>query len=368
MTALRQGRHLKRASWELVGCLLLLQILFLLHPSGAVKYVPCEVTKHVENRELHVATCDSRDGWKEFMALKVWNITGEALRKQGVKMENACKGLNWGAHGFLTKPLSYLNYIKRILSQSPHPHLVNVILMDSDTFWAVDDVNTIWNKFDCARGKKDVVLSTEMSCWVGRFCTAEDLQRWYSNVQDTPSFSPFANSGVVIGSAVKIQKMLEHVIAHNKSYYIKYKKFKFDDQYAIADYAISVAPQDIALDYHQQLLASFSINAPTDPYEDGWPFVCKFRNGTVCTSCVVWTKKMSRVGHFHMMEDRCLLRRKLWDDMPLKEEMETLAVDPIIWHGNGEGKGMYMHYGHSAFLCYLKNHNMTQEDHSNTFG
>ena len=48
--------------------------------------------------------------------------------------------------------------------------------------------------------------------------------------------------------------MLEYVVAHNKSYYITYtKKHKFDDQYAIADYAIKIAPHEVALDYHQQV-------------------------------------------------------------------------------------------------------------------
>jgi hypothetical protein len=346
---------------------LLLIICSLCIVSGA-KFVPCIKSSGAENRELYVATCDSRTGWKEFQALKVWNVTGVTLRQQGVHMENVCKGQNWGAHGYLTKPLLYLGFIKRLLSESKNPSLVNVVLMDSDTFWAVDKVGTIWDKFDCARGGKDVVLSTEMSCWVGRYCTKEDLHRWYSNAHLTPSYSPFANSGVVIGSASKIQKMLEHVITHNKSYYIKYFKLKFDDQYAIADYAINVAPQDVALDYHQQLLASFSINAPAEPHEDGWPFVCKLRNGTVCTSCVVWTKYMSRMGHFKMDENRCLLRRHLWPGMKLEEEMETLATDPIIWHGNGEGKGMYRQYGHSAWLCYLRTSNMTEEQYLNTFG
>ena len=51
--------------------------------------------------------------------------------------------------------------------------------MDSDTFWSANDMHTIWDKFDCSRGNKEVVLSTEMSCWVGRYCTLEDLHRWY---------------------------------------------------------------------------------------------------------------------------------------------------------------------------------------------
>jgi len=44
------------------------------------------------DRILHVAVCDTRSGWKEFQALKIWNVTGAALRDQGVRMSNVCKG------------------------------------------------------------------------------------------------------------------------------------------------------------------------------------------------------------------------------------------------------------------------------------
>jgi len=73
------------------------------------------------------------------------------------------------------------------------------------------------------------------------------------------------------------------VIAHNESYHITYFKKKFDDQYAYTDYAYVVKGlQEVAVDYHQQLLASFSIHAPGDPYEDGWPFSCRW----VSLACV----------------------------------------------------------------------------------
>lgn len=46
-----------------------------------------------QNRKLYVAVCDTRSGWKEFQALKVWNVTGEILRrKDGIHMKNVCKG------------------------------------------------------------------------------------------------------------------------------------------------------------------------------------------------------------------------------------------------------------------------------------
>jgi hypothetical protein len=339
--------------------------------SNGVDYKACPTSTAPETRELYVATCDTRAGWKEFMAMRSWNVTGEPLRQQGLPMINVCKGKNWGEHGFLTKPLLYLDYIRSLPAKSSKGGEVHVILMDSDTFWSVRDISSIWAKFDCARGTKDVLLSTEMSCWVGRYCDENDMKRWYSNLEATPSYSPFANSGAIIGLASKVQKMLEYVVAHNTSYLTVYKPKKgpkFDDQYAIADYAISVAPEDVMLDYHQALLASFSLHAPAEPYEDGWPFACKWHPyGNASMSCVIWTGLLAKHGFFRMSDD-CILGRHHWSTMPLETPLKSLAPDPILWHGNGVGKRQWMDYGHRAFMCQLDKRGMTETDWQNTFG
>jgi hypothetical protein len=334
---------------------------------NSVKYQPCTPKPHQENRRLYVATCDTRSGWKEFMALKVWNTSSYVLQKKGLNMRNVCTGKNWGRHGYLTKPLIYLDFVSKLSGTSTAKSPAYVILMDSDTFWSVDDISKIWNKFDCARGQKEVVLSTEMSCWVGRYCTKEDLQRWYSRPQDTPSYSPFANSGIIMGRVDKVQKMLSYVVTHNKSYYIKYTKLKFDDQYAIADYSINVAPEDVALDYHQQVSATFSIHTPNNPPDEpGWPFVCKNKTGLLDTSCPNWTMKVMRMGHFRVNKTNCLLGRHTNAHMWAREELETLAPDPLIWHGNGAGKRLYGQYGHETFKCNIAQRNMTEDDHQKT--
>ena len=366
-------------SWFFIYCqislIILLEFQYTTVYVNSVKYAPCvsEVSSESkETRRLFVATCDTRSGWKEFVSLKMWNTTGHNLRNDGVVMKNVCTGKNWGANGYLTKPLIYMDFVKSLNILSTEQSPIYVILMDSDTFWAVDNVQAIWKKFDCARGKKEVVLSTEMSCWVGRYCKKEDLDRWYNSsfIKQTPSYSPFANSGVVIGSTSKVLKMLEYVVANNKSYYIKYtNKLKFDDQYAIADYALNIAPQDIALDYHQQLLASFSIHTPNSPPDEpGWPFVCKNQTGQLDTSCPNWTKKLMRMGHFKLDSPTCQLRRHYFNSMPCGEELESLAPDPIIWHGNGAGKELFVRFGHDAFKCEMKRRNMTEQDHINTYG
>lgn len=335
------------------------------------RYQSCPMKKEEEKRVLYVATCDTRSGWKEFMALKLWNVTGEGLRNEGLSMQNVCKGENWGRLGFLTKPLIYLKFIQNILkARAADKDLLHVILMDSDTFWSADKVSTIWNKYDCARGDKHILLATEMSCWVGRYCKEPDLQRWYSNSKDTPSYSPFVNSGIVMGKMENVAKMLDYVITHNSSYFTTYTKRKFDDQYAIADYGIKVAPSEVALDYHQQLSASCSIHTPGigNNTDDGWPFVCKKRDGELAMSCPDFTKFSMRRGHFSVDEKSCLVHRSMNAQIPFQEELGSLAADPIIWHGNGAGKRVFVDYGYKSFKCFLDKKHMTIEDHSNTYG
>jgi hypothetical protein len=184
------------------------------------EYSSCKPSRNgPEKRDLHIATCDSRDGWKEFMALRTWNVTGYSLatdvadeikNPQGsLPMMNVCKGHRW--EGFLTKPLLYLNWLKEIPLKSPRGGSNHVILMDSDTFWSPTSLTDIWSKYDCARtvqgddgltAQKEILMSTEMSCWVGRYCTQEDIERYYNHTYNTPSFSPFLNSGLLMGEGM----------------------------------------------------------------------------------------------------------------------------------------------------------------------
>mmetsp|Transcript_21846 Transcript_21846/g.19902 ORF Transcript_21846/g.19902 Transcript_21846/m.19902 type:complete len:355 (-) Transcript_21846:4-1068(-) len=332
-------------------------------------YNACPVkSDRIETRELYVATCDTRSHWKEFNAMKVWNVSGAELRQQGLSMINVCKGHDWGRYGFLTKPMLYYNYITTLPKKSIRGGDVFVILMDSDTFWSVNDINKIWNRFDCARGTKNLVVSTEMSCWIGRYCTNDDLKVWYNDSSVSPSYSPFLNSGVIMGRIDSVGNMLDYVIRNNASYFITYKKHKFDDQFAIADYAFNINPNEVALDYRQQIAASCSVHYVIDNQEDGWPFVCKGRDGQYHLSCTDRTNAVARHGHFNVNRENCQAHRVLSSSMPGKEELESLSPDPLIWHGNGAGKRSFLHLAHQTFKCQLNRMNMTELQHMNTFG
>ena len=67
----------------LVVFLLIVALLSDLAPTkGAMPYKACGHSQAPEVRDLYVASCDSRGGWKEFMALRNWNVTGYELRQK----------------------------------------------------------------------------------------------------------------------------------------------------------------------------------------------------------------------------------------------------------------------------------------------
>jgi hypothetical protein len=328
----------------------------------SVPYTDCPLKSEPETRTLFIATCDTRLNWKVHWALRAWNTSGHALREKGLSMINVCYGKSWSKHGFLTKPKLYKNYIQS-LSKDAY-----VILMDSDTFWSVVDIQSIWHKFDCAREGKDVLLSTEMQCWVGRYCNEKDLTQWYGNLASTTSFSPFANSGVIMGKISAVILMLEYVIEHNSQYFVEKpgNKMRFDDQYAIADYAITKAPAQFALDYNQQLSASFSIHAPQlqEIEDQRWGFVCKRLNGSISMFCPDYTQRLNRNGFFVLQKKTCRILRKITPSTEFLPYVETLAPNPAIWHGNGVGKRIYQNLMHRVFQCNIEKRSMSEDDYS----
>jgi hypothetical protein len=167
----------------------------------------------------------------------------------------------------------------------------------------------------------------------GTWCDQKLLDTYYSDVSSTPSHSPFLNSGILMGKIPDIIEMLQHVIVNNGTYHIRKNAdvTKFDDQLAYTAYAFQVKPDTVALDYHQQLMASFSLHAPGDPHEDGWPFTCRSNDNdkrwknNICPSCPNWTQLLSKHGYFKLNEKTCQIIRTNWNDMPLVRELATLA-------------------------------------------
>lgn len=320
-----------------------------------------------ETRFLVAVTCETRSGINGLNALKVWNITGELLRKQGLYMTNICEGVPWSRYHFLTKPLLYSNYIRTMINSSltavDNYSIPHVILMDSDTFWSASNIDIVWKKFDQVSNGKSIVVATEVQCWIGRYCDKTDVQKWYPDPNVTSSYSLFVNSGFIMGKASKVLEMLDYIISHNKSYFINSgsgnnKKSKFDDQFAVTDYALSIAPHDVALDYQQALSAGFSIHIAVG--DSGW-FICKANYENISYRCGDNKNLPLRSQVIYMNGTTCHVVRNegLSPTALYYSVLRDLSTDPIIWHGNGAGKRPSYHYSQLTFDCHLKQRNIS---------
>lgn len=64
-------------------------------------------------------------------------------------------------------------------------------------------------------------------------------------------------------------------------------------------------------------------------------FLMNYRTGELSPSCPIYTNLVNRHGHFLIDRKTCLVYRSTKGNMPFKEELESLAPDPLMWHGNG---------------------------------
>ena len=285
-------------------------------------------------------------------------------------MHNACYGSPW--EGFVTKLYLFLEHLKTLPRLFPGGGRLHVLLMDSDTFWATNDVRAIWTRYDCARGDKDLLLATEMSCWLGKHCSPEEVQQLYSDLP--PSYSPFINAGAAMGTLEQLIKMLDYIVAHNYNYFISLPngRTRFDDQFAIVNYFRTRARNEIALDYHQQLFGAFSSIGYRDlpiGYANGRHFVCRNNSGHIVYDCFDFTHLLIRSGFYTLDENTCLLRRNTSGESLLNEEMRTLSprystssclfyivsnsYSPAIWHTSGVFRRKAVGQGLRAYQCCL---------------
>ena len=239
-------------------------------------------------------------------------------------MLNVCYGVLW--EGFVTKLYYYLNHIRTLPKISSKGGRVHVLLMDSDTMFATEELKSIWERYDCARQGKDLLLATEMNCWVGRHCTDEDLRRFYHS-ELSPSYSPFINACAAMGTIDELVRILDYIVAHNYNYYISLPngRTRFDDQFALADYYSSRANGSIALDYHQQLFGALTSFGYDVEYAQMRPFVCRNSSGHIVHDCFEFTAELYRRGFYAVDNSTCRMIRNVSDTMYLENEMRTLC-------------------------------------------
>lgn len=318
-----------------------------------------------ENRYLYIITCDNGSK-KSYVggqynpkdSTAIWNVSSTALWSDGVSMINVCTDISWD-YGFLTKSMQYHKHVSHLFNSitTATADEIFVMLVDGDTIWSVSDVSEIWNRYDCARNDKPILVSAEMGCWMGYYCNQNDTDLWYPDIASIPTFSPFVNSGVVMGKGSLILDMLSYILDHNQTYYTFDKRLqtnRFHDQHAVGDYALRVAKHLVQLDYYQQFSGSFCVHIPHTKHNPAYKSVCKTLNGSIDYHCKDLTAQVrnKEPKYFRVNYTTCQIYRSLRNGMNGYTALENLFPKPVIWHGNGPGKKTYYALGEEVLDCY----------------
>ena len=143
-----------------------------------------DISPKDRKRILKIVVCSTKDAKympeisnlsePKYFRRGIWNITGNNLLQAGgseLEMINVCANVKW--NGFLTKPATYLSYAQNLQILAKQKGIsdddIAIMFVDSDTFWSTHSVDSIFQKYDCIRKGKSLVMSTEISCWVGRY-------------------------------------------------------------------------------------------------------------------------------------------------------------------------------------------------------
>jgi hypothetical protein len=345
-----------------------------------------------DNRKLFVLYCDTRLS-RQMRHYK--NESGafrfEQTSRHSVEILNICRKAVWEGVG--TKPKQYLMFLRHMISQMRRRGIsendIHVMLADSDTFWSTDSVSSVFRKYDCVRQNKSLVMSTESSCWVGRICTKEDIKHYYGHAS-SPSYSSFINSGLSMGSPSALVHLLEYVVSSNASLI----NGLLEDQRGYASY-FAAYPSLVALDYHQELFGSLALAVKVNDDNtvsltceksieaemraqtaflhkldcDGLDStilplrkfhvqntncsIVRYRNPArykveypYAFNCADLSKEIYSKGGFYLDQALCAIMRRPFRslsggnryDRAVQEVFDTLASDPVLWHGNGFSK------------------------------
>ena len=159
-----------------------------------------------------------------------------------------------------------------------------------------------------SHNRKQVVVSTEESCWIGRICSRADVDRFRNLNISTKRFI----HSQYMGHRIPLLHMLDWGI----------KQHMTDDMAMIYLYTLNY-PEYVALDEHQQLFGSLAItqSSLTGPYSC-WEgsctakkssTVCLKRNNVVCieNACpILWHANGPISESFLNRNPKCLNRMR----------------------------------------------------------
>ena len=152
----------------------------------------------------------------------------------GIKVQNICEKVRW--KGFMTKPKTTIDFIQNTILKSKNENQNNrsnkttagrnqqppeqpeeehiIMFTDADVYFNpyAMDLTELFDRYDHARQGKNILVSAEPACWIGRYCTKADLKRFYPNAPKRSSCPQFINSGQYMGRAQDLIYLLHSQI------------------------------------------------------------------------------------------------------------------------------------------------------------
>jgi hypothetical protein len=320
-----------------------------------------------EERCLHILLCEDRF---EVAKRAVDAIITPALKSNDNNLKityaSVCEGKPYGTPDassgdptklITMKPYWGLKYLKENKNELCEEKNNYVMVLDSDMWWNANSLSKVWEVYDSERKGKDILVSSQDFCWVGRPCKREDFQIFYANPSHdlADPFSIFYNAGAYLGPFGKVAKMFEWMLANLDSYRALVPKGNpFDDQYAITAYATLVSPEDVQLDTRQALSAVPSIVSQNDNWH-AYHFSRRCRDVVSCRSTRMELKNPLVQSHCVLIncphdmivtdEESCLITRNLTAYLDHNSVIDRLEKFPLLFHFAADTKRM----GHEAF-------------------
>lgn len=319
-------------------------------------------------RKLYILCFEGRPDYLFHKYIDIWKWTTLNLHSEEsvtVKVVRA----RWDSKSlrkFLTKPINYLKSVEEAIRiEKENGRKIDdahVMLVDSDTLFSNPNVDDIWQRYDCARQGKSVVVATEVNCWIGRYCSEADVNTWYKSTPE--AYSVFVNSGAIMGTLSAVREMLLNVTTSSAMYFLgTHKGVQFDDQYAITVYAME-RPDVVALDNYQKVFGTYML---VDPLSSGQtsPYVCRRSDGAI-SSYNYHCDDITGGERAVQVDKKCAIRRidKESHSASMKLVLSTLAPDPILWHGNGGGKRLYAKHRIKLWDCFSDLHHVNRTAYS----
>lgn len=369
-------------SWSSLSCVILLILTTMCTSSPPI----CDVKTNTDysQRSLSIVSFDNRGPIHKEKKLRMYGrrfghgvneivVLGKNCSWQPLKVNNfhiaylvqipdlcqKCQLLQ-----FFNKPLYYSMWlndtIKSLISEGKDPNDSYAILMDTDTILNARPIDELWAKFDCARKGKPVLMGGESSCWAGLQCKRRHIDRYYRPMG--PTMNSFVNGGYIMGSLPGLQEMFSF-ISNNQAlfrrlwYYVPW----FCDQSAFTLW-YGQNRHMAQIDDYQQVFSTLSVYMPSDTVDKRSTYVCRSHENMTA----VWmhcSHVLYPIQLFTVDPDTCLvsIHAALITNATshLLPYVGTMSPDPVVFHGNAEGKHVLGKLEKKTKACLLQKYNFS---------